>query len=171
MSAAVVVQELQAIAMPVQHSHNMAASGMTAMDWEEEERELEMYAPLPDADYMEFYRMYTERLLRSYRRSSMQMGRSGSVLGNLVIRGRASHTGMKSFEDAVIFVHDMDNCLKKLDCDSRDLLSKIMMQEFTQQEVADMRGVSARSVVRRYREALDRLTVILREVNLLEELI
>ena len=149
----------------------MSSSGMTACGWGEEDGDRERREPLPDADYMEFYRMYTERLLGRYMRTSMQMGRSGSVLGNLVVRGKASHTGVRSFEDAIIFVHDMDNCLKKLDRGSRELLSRIALQEFTQQEVAEMLGVSARSVVRRYLEALDRLTVILLQVQLLEEMI
>ncbi len=129
------------------------------------------YVPSPIAGGMAFYRKYTERLLGRYMRTSMQMGRSPSVLGNLVIRGRATHTGVRNFEDAIIFVHDMDNCLKKLDSGGRELVSRIALQEFTQQEVGDMLGMSARSVVRRYLEAIDRLTEILLEVELMEEMI
>ncbi len=156
-------------ALAMQQSSGMNAGRRGGRIAEEQDRPQE--TPLPDADYMEFYRMYTERLLGRYRRTSMQMGRSGSVLGNLVIRGKASHTGVRSFEDAIIFVHDMDNCLKKLDAAGREMLQRIALQEFTQQEVADMLGVSARSVVRRYREAVDRLTEILLGVQLLEEMI
>ncbi len=157
-AAAVVVME--------QRAPGMQSSGMTA-------RVLapERYIPSAVAGGMAFYRKYTERLLRKYMRTSMQMGRSPSVLGNLVVRGKASHTGVRNFEDAIIFVHDMDNCLKKLDAGGRELVARIALQEYTQQEVAGMLGMSARSVVRRYVEAIDRLSEILLEVNLLEEMI
>jgi hypothetical protein len=115
-----------------------------------------------------FYRKYTEQLLRRYMRTSMEMGRSPSVLGNLVFRGKASYSGIRNFEDAVIFVHDVESCLKKLNGEGRELVARIALQEYTQSEVADMQGASVRTVMRRYAETLDRLTVILLEVKLLK---
>ena len=117
---------------------------------------------------VEFYRKYTEQLLRRYMRTSMEMGRSPSVLGNLVFRGKASHTGVRNFEDAIIFVHDVESCLKKLDGQGRELIARIALQEYTQGEVAEMLGRSVRTVMRRYAETLDRLTVILLDVELLD---
>ena len=124
--------------------------------------------PQAQATGLEFYRKYTERFLRRYMWTSMQMGRSPSVLGNLVFRGKASHTGLRNFEDAIIFVHDMESCLKKLDREGRDLIARIALQEYTQGEVALMLGTSVRTIMRRYAETLDRLTEILLEVDLLE---
>lgn len=98
----------------------------------------------------------------------MEMGRSPSVLGNLVFRGKASHSGVRNFEDAVIFVHDMESCLKKVDAEGRELIARIALQEYTQAEVADMNGSSVRTVMRRYAETLDHLTEILLEVELLK---
>ncbi len=122
-----------------------------------------------DADEgLAFYRKYTEQFLRRYMCTSMQMGRSPSVLGNLVFRGKASHTGLRNFEDAIIFVHDVESCLKKLDRVGRELIARIALQEYTQGEVAGMLGMSVRSVMRRYAETLDRLTKILLDVELLE---
>lgn len=115
-----------------------------------------------------FYRKYTEQLLRRYMRTSMEMGRSPSVLGNFVFRGKATYTGIRNFEDAVIFVHDVESCLKKLDGGGRELVARIALQEYTQAEVADMQGASVRTVMRRYADTLDRLTIILLEVDLLK---
>ncbi len=114
-----------------------------------------------------FYRKYTEQFLRRYMRTSMEMGRSPSVLGNLVFRGKASHSGVRNFEDAIIFVHDVESCLRKMDEEGRRLIARIALQEYTQAETAEMLGVSVRTVMRRYAETLDKLTEILLEVDLL----
>ena len=90
------------------------------------------------------------------------------MLGNLVFRGKASHTGLRNFEDAIIFVHDVESCLKKLDHGGRELIARIALQEYTQGEVAVMLGASVRTIMRRYAETLDRLTEILLEVELLK---
>ncbi len=121
-----------------------------------------------DVGGLAFYRKYTEQFLRRYMWTSMQMGRSPSVLGNLVFRGKASHTGLRNFEDAIIFVHDVESCLKKLDDGGRELIARIALQEYTQGEVAVMLGASVRTIMRRYAETLDRLTEILLEVELLK---
>ena len=115
-----------------------------------------------------FYRKHTESLLRRYLRMSFDIGRCPSVLGNLTFRGKSSHSNARNFEDAVIFVHDIDTCLKKLDPAGRELVGRIALQDYTQYQVAMISGTSVRSVMRRYGEALDRLTEILLEVDLLE---
>ena len=101
-------------------------------------------------------------------RTSLDMGRSPSVLGNLVFRGISSHSSARNLEDAVIFVHDVETCLKKLDRESRDVVARIALQEYTQDDVAMMSGKSARTIMRIYVQALDRLTEILMELDLLE---
>ncbi len=119
----------------------------------------------------ELYRKCTERLLHRYMRTSMDMGRCPSALGNLTFRGKSSHSGgARSFEDSVIFVHDVETCLNKLDTSGRELLARIALQDYTQFEVSQMLGTSVRSIMRRYAEALDSLTEILLEVDLLDTL-
>jgi len=115
-----------------------------------------------------FYRKYTEQLLRRYMRTSQEMGRTPSLLGTMVFRGRASHMALRNFEDRIIFVHDVENCLKKLDREGQELVARISLQEYTQGEVAVMLGASVRTVMRRYAETLDRLTDILLDVDLLK---
>jgi len=122
-------------------------------------------APLSGAP---FYRKHTEALLRRYLRVSMDMGRLPSLLNRGVIRGRATSCRIRNFEDAVVFVIDVEKCLKRLDAPSQELVARIALQEYTQSEAAELLGQSLRSVIRRYGEALDRLTGIFLEAKLLE---
>jgi hypothetical protein len=114
-----------------------------------------------------FYRKHTEALLRRYMHLSMEMGRTPSLLGNFVFRGRMSSYRVRSFEDAVIFVFDVEKCLKRLEPYSQQLIARIALQEYTQGEAAELMGQSIRTIVRRYADALDALTTIFLEVDLL----
>jgi len=49
-----------------------------------------------------FYRKHTQSMLRRFMHMSMQMGRTPSLLGEEVFRGRVSSYRLRSFEDAVI---------------------------------------------------------------------
>ncbi len=115
-----------------------------------------------------FYRKYTEGMLRRYMYRSMEIGRIPSLLGEFSFPGKSSSRKPRSFEDSVIFVHDVEKCLKKLDAFSQELVGKIALQEYTQAEAAEMLGLSTRSVVRRYAEALDQLTVIFLRLDLMQ---
>lgn len=116
---------------------------------------------------IEFYRKHTEKLLRRYLYASMQVGRAPSLLGEPVARGWASCSVVRTFEDAVIFVLDVETCLNELDTLDRMLLSRIVLQAYTQDEAAALLGISNRTVNRRYQEALDRLTEKLLESEIL----
>lgn len=116
---------------------------------------------------LEFYRKYTESMLRRYVRLSMRTGRMPSFLGQDVFRGKMSTYRISSFEDAVIYVHDMDKCLEKIDSFSRQIITRVALQEYTQGEAAHLLGVSLRTVVRRYADALDDLTQILLDRRLM----
>lgn len=115
-----------------------------------------------------FYRKYTEAMLRRYMRLSLSVGRMPALLGHDAFRGKMSTYRVTSFEDSVIFVHDVGKCLKKLDRFSQDLIRRIAMQEYTQGEAAGLLGVSLRTVVRRYGDAVDMLTQIFIDHRLLE---
>src|ERR1700689_2412187 len=106
-------------------------------------------APAPAAApvvSLAFYRKHTESMLRRYLYASMQVGRAPSILGDPVGRGWVSSRPVKTFEDAVIFVLDIESCLNRLDSLERQLLSRIVLQEYTQAETAQMLGMSARTV-------------------------
>jgi hypothetical protein len=115
-----------------------------------------------------FYRRRTEALLRRYMRASMEMGRTPSLLGNTVFRGRASSYRLRTFEDCIIFIFDVEKCLKRLDAESKEMIARIALQEYTHEETARLTQQSERSVGRKYSFALDLMTSILLEVGLLD---
>ena len=105
-----------------------------------------------------FYRRHTESLLRRYLYASTQVGRAPSALSEPVSRGWASSRPIRSFEDAIIFVLDIERCIDRLDWLEKELVSRIVLQEYTQSEVAGMLGMCVRTVSSRLAKALDRLT-------------
>jgi hypothetical protein len=114
-----------------------------------------------------FYRVYTEALLRRYATMSMENGRVPSLLGRELFSGQVTGYKVKAFDDSVIFVHDVDNCLKLLDPGSRHLVRRIAVEGYTREETAALIGVSLRTVFRRYGEAIDKLTRLMLDRNIL----
>jgi hypothetical protein len=119
---------------------------------------------------MAFYRKYTEALLRRYMRMSMSAGRVPSLMGREMFRGQVSSCRVTSFEDVVIFCYDVEKCLKVLDGQERELIKRIALQSYSQGEAAGLLGISLRSCVRLYADALDKLTQVLLNSRLLKPL-
>jgi hypothetical protein len=117
-----------------------------------------------------FYRKYTEALLRRYLRLSMQAGRVPSLLSREIFRGNVTHYRVNGLEDVVIFCHDVEQRLAKLNDMDRKLIKRIVLQRYTQNETAMMLGISLRNCIDRYGQAVDRLTGLLLEAKLLEPL-
>lgn len=134
------------------------------------ERPREKSAEEPASDpplCLAFYRKHTERILRRYLYASMQVGRAPSILSDPVARGWASSRRVRTFEDAVIFVLDVEKCLDRLGPLDRALLSRVVLQEYTQVETASLLGMSARAVSYKLPLAVDRLTEKLLELGVL----
>ena len=121
----------------------------------------------PPAVSLAFYRKHTEKTLRRYLYASMQVGRAPSILGDPIARGWASSRPVRTFEDAMIFVLDVETCLNQLGSLDRKMLCRIVIQEHTQAETASLLGMSIRSVSYKFPEALDRLTEKLLKTGLL----
>lgn len=149
-----------------------------ALPWQEEQRNWEQspaakpaakpaQAPAEPVVSLGFYRKHTENMLRRYLYASMQVGRAPSILGNSVGRGWASSRPVRTFEDAVIFVLDLEKCLDQLNSLDRQMLSRIVLQEYTQVEAAMLLGMSVRAISYKFPQALDRLTEKLLESDLL----
>jgi predicted DNA-binding protein (UPF0251 family) len=113
------------------------------------------------------YRDRTAALLRRYFRISIEVGRLPSLMGREVFRGKVTAYKMRTFEDAVIFIHDVERALEELDDFERELISRILFQEYTQDEAARLLGCWRRTVGRRFPEALDRMSEIFLEGGLL----
>jgi len=122
---------------------------------------------IPNDPDIWLYRDRTIALLRRYFRISIEVGRLPSLVGREVFRGRVTAYRMRTFEDAVIFVHDVEHGLEQLDAFERELIGKIIFQEYTHDEAAQLMGCWRRTVGRRFHEALDRLSEIFLEGEVL----
>ncbi len=162
-----------ALQLPVNLHASAAQAGwqIERRRWEQKraaraQTKLEKAQAEPPAN-LAFYRKHTERLLRRYLYASMQVGRAPSILSEPVARGWASSRPVRTFEDAVIFVLDIENCLSRLGSLDRELLSRVVLQEYTQTETAVLLGMSVRTVSNKFPLALDRLTARLLDASLL----
>lgn len=120
-----------------------------------------------DADMLP-YRDRTVALLRRYARSSVEVGRLPSLLGRECFRAKVTSYSMKSFEDIVIFVHDMEAALKRLDPFHQRLIAMNVLEEYSFPEVARLIGCPLRTLERSIPEALDDLSRHLLAGGLLE---
>jgi hypothetical protein len=114
-----------------------------------------------------FYRRHTQSLLRRYLYASMQVGRAPSLLADSVGRGWASSRPVRTFEDAVIFVLDIEKCIAQLGSLDREILARVVLQEYTQAETAVLLGMAVRTISYKYPLAVDRLTEKLLAASLL----
>jgi predicted DNA-binding protein (UPF0251 family) len=116
------------------------------------------------------YRDRTVALLKRYLRFSVEVGRLPSLLGREFFRTKVSSYRVGTFEDAVIFVHDVEKCLEKLDRFEQELIATVVLQDYTQDEAAQLMGCWRRTIGRRFPEALDRLSEAFLEGGLLVRL-
>jgi hypothetical protein len=114
-------------------------------------------ASVPDPDLW-LYRERTVGMLRRYLRISIEVGRLPSLLGREFFRTRVTSYRVSTFEDAVIFVHDVERSLDRLDAFERKLIGRIVLQEYTQEEAVRLLQCGRRTVGRRFPEVLDRLS-------------
>jgi predicted DNA-binding protein (UPF0251 family) len=100
----------------------------------------------------------------------MAGGRVASLLGRELFRGNISNYSVQNFEEVSIFCVDVEKCLGRLTPMERALLKRIAVQQYSQGEAAMGLGISLRSCVRRYHQAVDKLTAIFLETRMLEPL-
>jgi hypothetical protein len=106
------------------------------------------------------YHDRTIALLRRYFRMSLEIGRMPSILGREVFRARVTSYRVHTFEDAVIFVHDVERCLEQLEPFSRKLIARVILQDYSYEEAAALLGCGERSVYRLLPLALDHLSEV-----------
>jgi hypothetical protein len=119
------------------------------------------------AQELSAYHDKTIALLRRYFRMSLEIGRMPSVLGREVFRARVTSYRVRTFEDAVIFVHDVEKCLEQLEPFSRQLIARVILQDYSYEEAAALVGCGERSVYRLLPLALDRLSEIFLSTKML----
>ena len=116
------------------------------------------------------YRSRTVAMLRRYMHYSIETGRLPSLVGREFFRSKITKYQVATFEDRVIFVHDMERCLEQLDDFGRQVLGRIVLQEYGQEDAARLLGCTRMTVHRKLLESLDQLSDILMSVDLLDEL-
>jgi len=121
----------------------------------------------PPLSSLAFYRKHTETMLRRYLYASMAVGRGPTLLNEPLNRGLVSSRPVRSFEDALIFVLDMEKCFDQLQALDRLILGKIVLQEYTHSEAALLLRIGNRVLETHLGRALDRLTQILLDLRLL----
>lgn len=115
------------------------------------------------------YRRRTVAMLRRYLRYSIETGRLPSLVGREFFRAKVTKYTMHTFEDRVIFVHDMEMCLEKLDEFSRQVIARHILQEHDCRATARLLQCHEKTIRRLTPLALDLLSDILLEVGLMEQ--
>lgn len=113
------------------------------------------------------YRPYTRALLRRYFRVAVDIGRLPSILGGLCFRARVSSYKLHTFEDAVIFVHDIERVFDRIERHSLEIIAGVILLDYSISEAALRLGITVHRARRRYAAALDSLSALLLEVGLL----
>ncbi len=116
------------------------------------------------------YRDRTVALLKRYARASVEVGRLPSLLGREFFRSRVTSYSMTSFEDVVIFVHDVESALARLDSFHQRLIAMNVLEDYSLPEVARLIRCPLRTVEREVPEAIDALSGMFLNGGLLNEL-
>jgi hypothetical protein len=116
------------------------------------------------------YRERTVALLKRYLRLSIEVGRLPSLLGRELFRSKVTSYRMATFEDAVIFVHDVERILEQLDALSKDLVALIIFQDYSQEAAAVVLQCGRRTVNRQFPETIDAISELFLEGGLLNRL-
>ena len=116
------------------------------------------------------YRGRTLSLLKRYLRLSVEAGRLPSLLGREFFRTRVTNYSTATFEDAIIFVHDVERRLEQLDRFDRRVIASMVFQEHNHEEAAYRLRCCRRTVHRRFSDALDRTAELFLSGGLLRRL-
>jgi len=115
------------------------------------------------------YRDRTTTLLLRYLHMSIEVGRLPSILGREFFRAHVTSYRVSTFEDAVIFVHDVEKSLERLDSFSQQVIARVVLQDYTQEQAARLLGCVRKTVSRCLPQALDELSEIFLSRGLLRE--
>jgi hypothetical protein len=126
----------------------------------------ELACARPDAM---FFRAQTLAIVRHFFEISCQIGRLPSILGRELFRARVSHHAIPSFEEQVVFVHDVERALARLNPQDGEVLSLVGLYQYSLEEVAQLLGRSRSSVVQRFADSVDHLAEMFLASGLLRE--
>jgi len=113
--------------------------------------------PLPPIR-LSVYRNKTVALLRRYFNMSVELGRLPCIMGRELLPSSKVSCHPVSFEGFVVFVLDIERCLKRLRRLDQQLITRVILQEYTQDEAERLLGWPVIRVERRLPEVLDGLS-------------
>lgn len=116
------------------------------------------------------YRRKTRTILRRYMRWSLEAGRVPSVLGRELFRAKISAYSATTFEARVIFLHDVERCLDRLQDFDRQIIARVCLQEYDHEAAARILDCSRRTLLRRLPELIDELSEAFLKAELLDRL-
>ena len=116
------------------------------------------------------YRKKTAALLRRYMRWSLEAGRLPSLLGRELFRAKISAFTAMTFEAKVIFLHDVEKCLDRLKSFDRQMVARVLLQEYDHESAARILQCTRRTLERRLPELIDELSESFLRSDLLERL-
>lgn len=109
---------------------------------------------IPDAP-LYVYRSSCVAMLRRYFQMSVELGRTPALLGRECFRARSQTIREAWFEDAVIYVHDVERCLELLHHFDQQVIARVILQEYTQEDAARQLNCTDRHLRARLAVALD----------------
>jgi DNA-directed RNA polymerase specialized sigma24 family protein len=116
------------------------------------------------------YRKQTAALLRRYMRWSLEAGRLPSLLGRELFRAKITVYTATTFEDRVIFIHDIERCLDRLASFDRDIIARVVLQGHDHPQAARILHCTRKTIERKVPEVLDELSEAFLKAQLLDPL-
>jgi hypothetical protein len=113
------------------------------------------------------YRKRTVGLLRRYMRFSIETGRLPSVIGREFFRAKVTAYTATTFEDRVIFVHDVEACLDRLAAFDQKIIARIILQEYDHERAARVLHCHRKTIQRRLPDLLDEISEEFLKVGML----
>lgn len=112
---------------------------------------------IPLEPELSIYRSATIWMLRKYFNISVELGRLPSPMGREFFRSRVRCHPL-AFERFVVYALDIENCIRRLRRDDQELIKRVVLQEYTQEEAARLMNWPVIRIERRLPEVLDYLT-------------
>jgi hypothetical protein len=113
------------------------------------------------------YRSSCVAMLRRYFQMSVELGRLPALLGREFFRSRSDTIRESWFEDAVIYVHDIESCLESLHHFDQQVIARVVLQEYAQEDAARLLGCTDRHLRNRLAVGLDVLAQLFLERKLM----
>ena len=103
-------------------------------------------------------------------RWSLEAGRVPSLLGRELFRAKISSYKATTFEARVIFLHDIERCLARLQEFDQQIVARVVLQEYDHEEAAKLLQCTRKTLERRLPELIDELSESLLKSDLLERI-